>query len=168
LAEKLFGGGNELLINHNFLGFDLFGVPSEGPFHLILIPVLAAILTWLSIWLSQKWSGVEQQPNMKFMFIVMPAMTFFFSYTFSVGIGLYWAAGSSFAIGQDYFLTKRYKKMLDAEDAKKAEFEAKKKAAEAAMKEELRQRKAEEIASGKRKNTTYKLKQKPNQGKKKK
>ncbi len=164
----LYNGGTELAFNYKFLGLNLFDTPSQVGFFslLIIIPLLAAGLTFLSTYLTQKWSGAQTAANMKFMFFLFPVMTFFFGYTLPAGIGLYWIAGSVYAIVQDYYMTKHYRKVLDAEDAKRAEFEAKKKAAEQAMKEELRQRRAEEYASGERKKPKqYKLKNQPQQKK---
>lgn len=163
VSTILYEGTTKLQFNHTFLGIDLLASPNSNTFSLLLlVPIIAAALTYLSAYLSQKWSGVQQQKNMNFMFLLFPVMTFIFAYTMPTGIGLYWIAGSLYTIVQDYFMTKHYVKVLDVEDAKKAELEARRKAAEAAMKEELRQQRAADIASGKRKKpTSYKLKNKP-------
>ena len=171
MATELAKNAGQLIVDgklsfgYEFLGLNMLATPeSYGIFHpIVLIPILAALATYLASWCSQKFSGMQQASNMKGMLIFMPLISLYFAYTMPAGIGIYWIAGSVYAIVQDYFLTKKYRKVLDVEDAKKAELEARRIAAEAAMKEESRQRRAEAIASGKKKNTSYRLKRKPEQ-----
>ncbi|MCL2547347.1 MAG: YidC/Oxa1 family membrane protein insertase [Oscillospiraceae bacterium] len=147
--------------NHSFLGIDLLVNPQLASFT-IIVPILAAAGAFLGAHLAQKWSKQERAANMRFMFMLMPLVSFYFSLMWPAGLGLYWIAGSVYGIGQDFILTKRALKELESEDAKKAEIEARRKAAEAAMKEEQRKRREEEYASGKKKKpTNYKLKTKP-------
>ena len=54
-----------------------------------------------------------------------------------LGISIYWIAQSLLGIVQDYFLTKHYRKVYDAEDAVKRE-KAAQRAAEEAEKERIR------------------------------
>jgi len=67
------------------------------------------------------------------MLMLMPLMSVYFAFITPAALGFYWTIGTLLQIVQDYFLTVRYKKILDAEDAvkneerkiKEAEIEAK-------------------------------------------
>jgi len=50
----------------------------------------------------------------------MPLMSVWFGFMFPAALSFYWTIGTVLQIGQDIWLTKKYTKILDAEDADKA------------------------------------------------
>ena len=101
--------------------FDLFGLNlAENPdlmniSWLVLIPVLAAAFTWLSMWLTRKWNGNSAQvagqdaqaaASMKIMDLVMPLMTLWIAFNFSGMLGLYWIYQSALGILQSFILSR--------------------------------------------------------------
>ena len=81
-----------------------------------LIPVIAAALTWLSMFLARKWNGSanvaqdQQNPQMqqttKMMDLMMPGMTLFMAFSFSGMMGIYWIYQSALGILQTYLMSK--------------------------------------------------------------
>ena len=112
---------------------------------IIIIPVLAAALTWLSMFLTRKWNAnpaTQQQDNpqanmsMKMMDLMMPAMTLFIAFGFSAMMGIYWIYQSALGILQSFILSKvmplpKYSEE-DLKEMKKAQKEAEKAARAAA------------------------------------
>ena len=121
-------------LSYNFLGMDLGATPqwkflwttnwSEPSIWLpglglFLIPILSGVLAFFS---SKVNSSANPAPDgqggtMKMMTFMMPLISVYFAYMVPAALGLYWAMGSFFALIQDIWLTKRYNKILDAEDA---------------------------------------------------
>lgn len=95
-------------------GFDLAATPSFSPFTwLVIIPFLAAAASWLSMFLTRKWSGTAQamgddqtQMSMRMMDITMPLLTLWMAFSFSGMLGLYWVYQSLLGILQSYILMK--------------------------------------------------------------
>lgn len=131
-------------IDYSFLGLDLGAQPqwnffmsgwSVEKFGLFLIPVIAAVLTWLTSKLSQASSNQNEQTaqTMKSMNIMMPAMTLVFAFMMPAALGIYWIASSFFGCLQDLIFNKVFKKQMAKEDAefnekmrqREAELEAK-------------------------------------------
>lgn len=82
---------------------------------LFLVPIIAGVLTWLSMYLSRKWnSSAATQPQQegqaaitgKLMDLMMPAMTVFMAFGFSSLMGIYWIYQSAFGILQTFILSK--------------------------------------------------------------
>jgi YidC/Oxa1 family membrane protein insertase len=148
-------------INFNFLGLNLAAIPSFNSV-LLLIPILSALTSFLSVWLTQKFSGrpAAGGSSMLMMYLLGPGISLWLGFSWPAAIGLYWIIQNVLGIPQEYYLTKFFNKKLDEEDARKAALEERRKAAEAAQKEEDRQRRAERIAeqNQKRKPKRYKLK----------
>lgn len=95
---------------------------------LFLIPVIAAVLTYLqtkiSMWMTKAPETAEEdktQNQMESMAVTMPIMTLWFAYMMPAALGLYWIANTGFAIIQDIILTKIFKKQMDIEDAERLE-----------------------------------------------
>ena len=126
-------------INFDFLGINLGLVPSWrfwamtgwAEIGLFLIPVLSAAFNWLSMWATQKFNATVATNNkgeqdkdaasavnqsMKSMNIIMPLMTLWIGFSMPAGISIYWIAQALFGVVQDFFLTKHYRKVYDAED----------------------------------------------------
>ena len=114
---------------------------------LVLIPVIAAALTWLSMFLTRKWNGntnpaaagadAQANASMKMMDIMMPAMTLFFAFSFSGMLGLYWIYQSALGILQTFVLSKAMPLPKYTEEELK-EMRKAQKAAEKAQREALK------------------------------
>ncbi len=136
--------------------FDVYGVwNSIGQF---LLPLLSGGINMLSMWIGQKMNNKvivndkgEQdtamaksanQNNMTMM-LMMPLFSVYIGFVAPAGLSLYWFLQGLLAMIQDVFLTKRYKKIYDEEDAIK-QARAAEEAAIEAEKEKIRaQRRAE-------------------------
>ena len=103
------------LPDFDLFGLDLSATPSLANISLlVLIPVFAAALTWLSMFLSRKWNGnnamqgqdAQTNASMKIMDLIMPAMTLWLAFSFSGMLGVYWIYQSALGILQTYILSK--------------------------------------------------------------
>ena len=130
--------------------FDLFQTnlgnnPSFNPITwLVIIPVIAAVLTWLSMFLTRKWNqnptmqnqDAQASASMKMMDLIMPAFTLFMAFGFSSLMGVYWIYQSALSILQTFILAKAMPlpKFTEEElkSMKKAQKEAEKAARSAA------------------------------------
>ena len=104
--------------NLNLFGLNLGDKPSltaGWPLILVcLIPVVAAALQWLTMYVTRKWNSTQQltqgdaQANMsmKMMDFMMPLMTLFITFSFSALMGLYWIFQSGLAILQTFILSR--------------------------------------------------------------
>ena len=138
----LFGGGEEYRvafanipngmaeapISAFTVSFAIFGI-------LLLIPFINLGLTYLQQFVSKKLSYQDPYANqqaggmmgsMKIMMLIMPLMTFFFTFTFPAAIGIYWIFRTVLAIIQQVILSLIFKipKYTD-EDLKRIEKEMK-------------------------------------------
>lgn len=147
--------GNVKSLNLTFLGIDLGQVPTWQIWTLsgwsqiggALIPLVSGGFNYLSMFISQKMNNTvirdengeadeaaaKAAQTGKTMTMMMPLMSVVFGFMMPLGLSIYWIAQSLFGIIQDYFLTKHYKKVYDAEDevkrlkaAERAEAEAEK------------------------------------------
>ena len=114
------GGGLEgydlsRLPDFTLFGTDLAATPSlKAISWVVLVPVVAAALTWLSMFLTRKWNQNQAtQPqdaqagaSMKMMDVMMPAMTLWMAFSFSGMMGIYWAYQSALGILQTFILSK--------------------------------------------------------------
>jgi len=147
-------------INFSFLGLDLGQIPtwkvwtltSWATLGLFLTPIVSGLSNWLTMWITQKFnntvatnekgekdkdaaSAINQ--SMKSMNVLMPLMSIWIGFQMPAGISIYWTAQALFGIVQEYFLTKRYRRIYDAEDAARQQ-RAAEEAAIAAEKERAR------------------------------
>ena len=104
----------------SFFGVGDLGATPSFKTWLWLVPVIAAALTWLSMYLTKKWNGSatnnvaqeqqNQNPQMaqttKMMELSMPAMTLFMAFGFSGMMGIYWIYQSALGILQTYLISK--------------------------------------------------------------
>ncbi len=88
---------------------------------LFLIPIISAVLSWLSMKISSKMNGNVEAANStsKTMTLLMPIMSLWIGFVMPACMGIYWIAGSVFSIIQDVILTRRYTKILNKEDAER-------------------------------------------------
>ena len=131
-------------VNFNFLGIDMGAIPSYNVFAwesfswayigAFLVPVLSAGSQVLSMWVSTKLNnsvvtnskGIydaeeakKSQANQtsKTMMYMMPIMSLVIGFTFPAAMSLYWFVQGIVALAGDVYLTKKYRKIYDAEDA---------------------------------------------------
>lgn len=157
-------------MNTRFLGVELATIPNfafwkyfdaNGVWNSIgqfLLPLLSGGINMVSMWVSQKMNNTvivndkgekdeemakkSQQNNMTMM-LMMPLFSVYIGFVAPAGLSLYWFLQGVLGLVQDVFLTKRYKKIYDAEDAVK-QAKAAEQAAIEAERERLRaQRRAE-------------------------
>ncbi len=141
-------------ISYKFLGMDLGQTPdfkiwawdaSEASLWisamgLFLIPVVAALLSWLSMKISMASTPQtkDQQSTNQSMMLMMPVLSLYICFTMPGLMGVYWCVQYVFAIVQDVILTRIFTRQLDIEDAdrierekaREAELEAKRQATE--------------------------------------
>jgi YidC/Oxa1 family membrane protein insertase len=91
---------------------------------LFLIPFISAILSFLSSRISTKMSPTSTADtpggsSMQTMMFIMPLFSLYIAFVMPAALGVYWAIGSVLAIIQDVWLTKRYTRIIDAEEAER-------------------------------------------------
>ena len=168
-------------INFKFLGINLGEQPSWKFWKMrswseiggLLIPLVSGGLNYLSMFISQKMNNTvitDDEGNRddasaaaaaqtgKAMTMMMPLVSVVFGYIMPLGLSIYWIAQSVLGIVQDYFLTKRYRKIYDAEDEVKRQ-KAAALAEENAEKERIRAAKRAANPDGITENTSKKKQQ---------
>ena len=156
-------------INFNFLGLDISQIPdwkvlftgvalSWSNIGLFLIPIVSGAMNFLTSKLSTKLNGsvatdekgqkmedaaASVNSSMKVMMWMMPLMSIYIGFIMPAGISVYWTAQAVFNMIQEVWLTRRYRKIYDAEDAEKAARAAEEEALEAE-----RARRREELKAG--------------------
>lgn len=166
-------------INFNFLGINLGEQPSWKFWTMrswseiggLLIPIVSGGLNYLAMFISQKTNDTvitDDAGNKdaasataqtgKAMTFMMPLVSVVFGYIMPLGLSIYWIAQSILGIVQDYFLTKHYRKIYDAEDEIKRQ-KAAALAEENAEKERIRAAKRAASPDGITENTSKKKQQ---------
>lgn len=166
-------------INFNFLGINLGEQPSWKFWTMrswseiggLLIPIVSGGLNYLAMFISQKTNDTvitDDAGNKdaasataqtgKAMTFMMPLVSVVFGYIMPLGLSIYWIAQSILGIVQDYFLTKHYRKIYDAEDEIKRQ-KAAALAEENAEKERIRAAKRAANPDGITENTSKKKQQ---------
>lgn len=166
-------------INFNFLGINLGEQPSWKFWTMrswseiggLLIPIVSGGLNYLAMFISQKTNDTvitDDAGNKdaasataqtgKAMTFMMPLVSVVFGYIMPLGLSIYWIAQSILGIVQDYFLTKHYRKIYDAEDEIKRQ-RAAALAEENAEKERIRAAKRAANPDGITENTSKKKQQ---------
>ncbi len=132
-------------IDSSFLGLNLSQIPNWKFFTevggksfaeiwpmlgLFLIPILSAVLAFLSSYIIQKMTAPKKKDDeapaaatMKGMTYMMPLISLWIGFVMPASIGVYWCATSFFTILQEIWLTKKYTVILDAQDAERREKE---------------------------------------------
>lgn len=88
--------------------------------HFFILPVLAAVFTFLSTWLTNL-AAKEKNTVMTIMTYVMPLMIFFMGFKLASGVVLYWAVSNAFQVLQLLLLNNPFK--IIAERNRQAEEE---------------------------------------------
>ncbi len=107
----------ESVPNFRLFGTNLAETPNiTKPSVIIIIPFLAAISSWFSMWLTRKLNGggapgaaaqdEQTAKSMKIMDLVMPLMTLFIAFNFSGMLGLYWVLQSILGLIQSLIIAK--------------------------------------------------------------
>ena len=173
-------------INFDFLGINLGSIPSFAFWKweaynwanigLFLIPLLSAGTQVLQTKIMQKMNnsvitdknGVQDEEMAKnsqtnqsteSMMLMMPLMSLWIGFTVSAGLSVYWFVGGVIRTIQDVILTKRYRKIYDAEDAIKLQRKMELDAIEA-EKERIRAERRAANPEGQTQNTSKKKLQK--------
>lgn len=134
------------LINFNFLGLDLSATPNiTDPNPIWLVPILAAVTTYLSSKITTMMNGSKKENNeqekkpqrvlspdqktsksssadsmTKSMSIMMPLMTLWITFTFPATIGVYWTISNVASLLQTVLLNGYYKNKMQTEVAEKS------------------------------------------------
>ncbi|MBS8065634.1 hypothetical protein F6P60_11285, partial [Streptococcus suis] len=64
-----------------------------------ILPILAAVFTFLSSWLTNK-SAIEKNMAMTIMTYAMPVVIFFFAVAAASGVALYWTVSNAYQVAQ--------------------------------------------------------------------
>lgn len=108
-------GAEAALPNFELFGINLAAVPNQVWGWLTIIPIAAAVLTWLSMVLTKRFNGnanqvagqdAQAQASGKIMDLVMPAITLFIGFSLTGMMGVYWIYQSLFGIIQMFILAK--------------------------------------------------------------
>ena len=114
--------GKLLDIDYSFIGLNMGQLPALG---LFLIPIVSAVLSWLSMKISTSMTpqpAANQQQaatTNKTMMIMMPLVSLWICYTMPAALGIYWIVNSILGILRDVSLTKVFNKQLDKLDAER-------------------------------------------------
>ena len=103
--------------NFRVFGKNLAATPSlQDPSIIIIIPFLAAIFSWLTMFVSRKLNGntnpaaqganEQAMKSMMIMDLVMPLMTLFIAFRFSGMLGLYWIIQSVLGLTQTFIVSR--------------------------------------------------------------
>ncbi len=184
VAERTLEG-----LNMTFLGIDLGSIAQFNVFKwetfdwahigLFLIPVLSAGSQVLSMVISQKMNnsvitnekGIQdkeaaaksqQAQSSKMMMWMMPLMSLWIGFTIPAALSLYWFLSGVLGIIQEVYLTTKFRKIYDAEDAERLKKALEQDAIEA-EKERIRAEKRAANPDGITENTSKKKLQKKQQ-----
>lgn len=177
-------------INFNFLGINLGLIPQFNIFAstwvwdwahigLFLIPMLSVAQQVISMLVAQRANnsvitnekGLEDKEaakqsqvatSSKVMLWMMPLMSLWIGFTVPAALSIYWFIGGVIRMVEDIFLTKRYRKIYDAEDAERLKKALELEAIEA-EKERIRAEKRAANPDGITENTSKKKLQKKQQ-----
>lgn len=133
-------------MNFSFLGFDLgvapqfnifrWGTYDWAHFGAFLLPFLSAASQFLLTWVTMKTNnsvvtdknGVQDEETAKnsqanqmtqSMMYTMPLVSLWIGFTMPAALSLYWLIQGLFRVVQEPYLTNRYRKIYDAEDAER-------------------------------------------------
>ena len=176
-------------LNFKFLGIDLARIPNIAIWNwdnfgwanwgLLLMPVLSVASQFVSMFVMQKMNnslvtnekGIQDQEaakesqmnkTNKTMMYIMPLMTLWIGFTVPAALSLYWFIQGVVSTVSDAYLTAKYRKIYDAEDAERLKRALEEERLEM-EKERLRAQKRAENPDGITENTSKKKLQKAQQ-----
>lgn len=165
-------GISQSSLNFNFLGIDLTKVLQHNmtDWRCWILPVLALVFSVLSTYVSQRQATKnmdekakndpaqqQTQAMSKSMYIMMPLMTVWITYTWPLGCALYWVISTVTQMAQQFFINKFVVSKMEPIDIKKKK-KKKKKPQEVKEAEIVEDNKTKEIKNTK--NTTEKVTEK--------
>jgi len=114
---------------------------------LFTLPIISGAAQFISADIMRKTSAQPQAPSggMGTVMKMMPLLSVFFGFMLPAVLSIYWTTGTLWRIGQDVWLTKKYTKILDEEDAEKDKIRKVKEAELEAKRLETERKKAEGI-----------------------
>lgn len=117
---------NQPIYEHTFLGLRLGLAPSEGAWYYYIIPVIAAITTWIQSKMMMAQNQGAMMGPMKGMMMIFPVLIFVMAINFAVALPLYWIYSNIYTIVQNYFMyARRSPKTEEAPEPQKAGKKAK-------------------------------------------
>ncbi len=132
LVSHMSGVNVDKLPDLTLFGMDLTAAPSETFNWLIIIPIAAAVLSYLTMVISRKLNNVQMtatgdaQKSNFIMNAIMPLISGYISYIYPATLGMYWAYQSLFGILQTVILAKVMPlPKFSEDDMKRAEKEMK-------------------------------------------
>ena len=150
------------VINFDFFGIDLSKIPqlkfwegglSWGSVGLFLLPVISALLSLVSMFVTQKTNQMnkdQEAPKMNMSMILLgPAMSLIIGFGMPAGMCVYWIANSLFIMVQEVICGAMLRKDYEAAQKEMAEQAAKAKDAEKERRRIAAEKKAAAIAAGK-------------------
>ena len=85
-----------------------------------ILPLLAALFTFLSTWLSNK-ALPERNGGMTVMMYLLPVAIFFFALYAASGVALYWAVSNAYQVVQTLLLSNPFKIIAEREAKERSE-----------------------------------------------
>lgn len=107
----------DFLKEGSFLWFKL-----AEPDKLFILPILAAVFTFLSTWLTNK-GAREKNVAMTIMSLVAPVMILMVSITLASGVSLYWTVSNAYQVVQTLIFNNPFKLIAEREQLAQAEKE---------------------------------------------
>ena len=165
---------NLFIINFNFLGIDLSQIPtlkfwanglSWAAIGLFLLPVISALVSMLSMIVTQKTNQMNRDQEVKMnwsMMLMAPLMSLWIGFALPAGMCIYWIANSVLGMVQEFICGKMLRKDYEAAQEEMKAQAAKAKEAEKERRRIAAEKKAAAIAAGKDpKKNKQKKKQEP-------
>ena len=149
------------VINFNFFGIDLSQIPQlrfwEGGITwnsvgLFLLPVISALLSIASMFVSQKTNQMNKDQKVKMspmMFMMGPLISLWIGFSMPAGLCIYWISNSLLMMIQEIICGKMLRKDYEAAQKEMEEQQKKAKEAEKERRRKAAEKKAAAIAAGK-------------------
>lgn len=119
-SEQLAAVAHSNLLNMNFLGTNLASVPKLEFNLLLLWPILATVVNYISSkYVSNSAPDDETKAQSRYLLYLSPVITFIFSFKVPLGLSIYWITSSLLQIVQQWYVNK-YVKESDSKDFGKA------------------------------------------------
>ncbi|AWB46720.1 hypothetical protein DCC85_22790 [Paenibacillus sp. CAA11] len=93
---------NSAIRDHTFLWLQL-----GKPDHLFILPIVAAITTFVQTKMMSSMNPSSVAGPMQFMMFIYPVLIFFMAYNFPSALPLYWIYSNLYTIVQNYFLYRK-------------------------------------------------------------
>lgn len=148
-------------INFNFFGIDLSQIPQVnfwsggitwGKVGLFLLPLISAVLSLLSMFVSQKTNQMNKDQQVKTnwtMMLMSPLISLWIGFAMPAGLCIYWIANSLLMMVQEVICGKMLRKDYEAAQKEMEEQAKKAKEAEKERRRAAAEKKAAAIAAGK-------------------